>query len=121
MDAHDGSRSKSFPRLVLEIADQVIEFSSESDDERLCLGRDTVNHLVLSNDATSRRHAYIQFKNNDFFVVDESTNGTYVQTEDQLVTKVHRDTLRLWGCGWISLGAPVNHGQPVYFRQLSGS
>ena len=121
MDAHETSKSKVSSRLVLEIADQTIEFSSQAGNERLCLGSDAVNHLVLNNDATSRRHAFIEFKNNDFFVVDESTNGTYVQTEDQLVTKVHRDSLRLWGCGWISLGAPVNEGQPVYFRQLSNS
>ncbi len=116
MDAH---APKGSPRLILEIADTTLEFAPSKDGAACVrLGKDAVNDLVLANEATSRIHAQIEYKNNDFFVVDSSTNGTYVQTEDQVVTRVHRRALRLWGCGWISLGTPVNDGQPIYFRQL---
>ena len=120
MDAHV---PKGSPRLILEIADTTLEFVPSKDGVEPCLrlGKDAVNDLVMQHEATSRAHASIEFKNNDFFVVDSSTNGTYVQTEDQVVTHVHRRSLRLWGCGWISLGTPVNDGQPIYFRQLGSN
>ena len=120
MDAH---APKASGRLILEIADTTLELdpSGESAKTRLRLGKQADNDLVVNNDAASRLHASIEYKNNDFYVVDGSTNGTYVQTEDQVVTHVHRSTLRLWGCGWISLGTPVNDGQPIYFRQAGAS
>ena len=51
------------------------------------------------------------------YLVDFSTNGTYVQTEDEQVTHVHRGKLKLWGEGWISLGEPLNLGQPIHYRR----
>lgn len=120
MDAH---APKASPRLILEIADTTLELDPSCAPAKvtLRLGKEADNDLVVNHDATSRQHASIEFRNNDFFVVDGSTNGTYVQTEDQVVTHVHRNTLRLWGCGWISLGTPVNDGQPIYFRQAGAS
>ena len=134
------------PRLVLEIDDRLFEFDpnqppalqggSEQDEElnsdvpRWLLGTcvdsdlslDTLSDETLSvkTKGVSRIHAAIEFRNSEFFLVDESTNGTYIQTEDAQVRCVHRDQLRLWGTGWISLGAPLHTGLPIHFRQSAG-
>ncbi len=113
------------PRLVLEVADTKIEFpacpEAGAGAAGLSLGKAEGNDLVADSKQTSRRHATIEFRHNDFFLVDASTNGTYVQTEDEQVTLVHRGKIRLWGAGWISLGQPLSMGQPIHFRQVERS
>ncbi len=117
------------PRLVLEVADTKIELPIRCEDTQgtedacaqspsLCLGKNDDNDLVAQSAQTSRQHAVIEVRHNDFYLVDRSTNGTYVQTEDEQVTLVHRNSIRLWGAGWISLGQPLAVGSPIHFRQI---
>lgn len=107
------------PCLVLEVGNRSVEFSPSpsGDDPPLCLGKDDVNDFVFGSELTSRQHARIECQHKDFFLIDSSTNGTYVQTEDEQVTHVHRDRVKLWGVGWISLGQPLHIGEPIHFRQ----
>ena len=79
------------------------------------LGRDETNRLVCGRSHASRRHARIVYQNNDFYLIDQSTNGTFVQMEDERVTRVHRGKLRLWGSGWIALGEPLAEGRAIHF------
>lgn len=119
----------AMPRLVLEVADTKLELPASLDDVEstaavgctLRLGKVEDNDLVCTSAQTSRHHAHIEFKHNDFFLVDTSTNGTYVQTEDEQVTLVHRARIRLWGAGWLSLGEPLTIAQPIHFRQMDRS
>ena len=116
----------AMPRLVLEVAETKLELPARPDDPDssaedqcgLTLGKNGTNDLVTGSAQTSRHHAVIEFRHNDFFLIDASTNGTYVQTEDEMVTLVHRNRIRLWGSGWISLGEPLTVGEPIHFRQL---
>ncbi len=113
MDAHHD------PRLVLEVEDRTAEVCPQpaEEDVEFYLGRDAANDFVYGSELASRHHARIERKHKDYYLVDCSTNGTYVQTEDERVTHVHRDRVKLWGEGWISLGQPLNVGQPIHFRQ----
>ena len=112
MDAH------AEPCLVLEVGDQAAAVSGEVAAEAgFSLGKDDDNDFVCDGELTSRCHARILKKHKDFFLVDCSTNGTFVQTEDEQVTHVHRCQVKLWGEGWISLGQPLHMGQPIHFRQ----
>lgn len=65
---------------------------------------------------TSRRHATILRRKHFYVLVDHSTNGTFVQTEDERVSFVHRGELRLWGEGWISPGEPPSEATAIRFR-----
>ena len=105
--------------LVLEAGEHSAEIALQSAEElvEFYLGRDNENDFVYGTELASRCHARIEHKHKDFYLVDCSTNGTYVQTEDEQVTHVHRDKVKLWGQGWISLGQPLNVGQPIHFRQ----
>ena len=64
----------------------------------------------------SRRHATILRRKHDYVLVDHSTNGTFVQTEDERVAFVRRGEVRLWGEGWISLGGPLSEPSAIRFR-----
>lgn len=105
--------------LVLEVEERFAEVAptSQEGDVEFNLGRDECNDFVYGGEFASRRHARIVRQHKDFYLVDFSTNGTYVQTEDEQVTHVHRGKLKLWGEGWISLGEPLNLCHPIHFRR----
>jgi hypothetical protein len=49
-------------------------------------------------------------------LVDHSTNGTNVQTEDERISMVHPGEMRWWGAGWISLGEPLTPETAIRFH-----
>jgi hypothetical protein len=88
------------------------------DDRRqtvICGSRPGVD-LRVQRRFVSRRHARIERRRDAFVLIDESTNGTFVQTEDQRVAFVHRGEMRLWGEGWLSFGEPLAAPSVVRFR-----
>ena len=123
MDARAIAGAQAVPKLLLEFADTTIEIPATAQARQtVCsLGKSELNQVVIEHESVSRFHAQIEYRNNDFYVKDTSTNGTYVQTEDQLVTHVHRSDQRLWGCGWLSLGAAMNEGEPIRFSLIGGA
>ncbi len=82
----------------------------------LSLGTDPAVAMQIDCTCASRHHAHIECHNNDFVLVDHSTNGTYVQTEDERITFVRRGDMRLWGNGWISLGEPLSDQTAIRFQ-----
>jgi pSer/pThr/pTyr-binding forkhead associated (FHA) protein len=108
MEAHGRSN------LVLDWHDHKV--THDGGDSTLVLGSQPDVDLRLPREFTSRHHARIERRNHDFVLVDTSTNGTYVQTEDERVTYVHHGVLRLWGEGWISLGEPLSGDAAIRFQ-----
>ncbi len=109
------------PGLILEFQAEnlcvALPRAAAQTGQRLTLGADAENDLVFPGAHTSRQHAFIEVHRDDFFLVDCSTNGTYVQTEDRQVQHVHRARLRLWGAGWIGLGQPLTPEGAILFRE----
>ncbi|HEY5644436.1 MAG TPA: FHA domain-containing protein [Pseudomonadales bacterium] len=107
MDAREASH------LVLDWHDRQLTL-----DESRCaaLGTDPDADLAVVGHSASRRHAHIEHRKQYFVLVDHSTNGTYVQTEDEKVTFLRRGELRLWGNGWIALGEPLSAETAIRFR-----
>jgi adenylate cyclase len=68
------------------------------------IGRDNSNSLVVEDPFASRRHARVELRNGKFLLADQSTNGTYVVTEDGKSIYLHREELPLIGSGAFSLG-----------------
>ena len=108
MEAHERSH------LVLNWQDHRKVLSS--DEGELSLGVDPAVGLRVDRTSTSRHHAHIVCNNRDFVLVDHSTNGTYVQTEDVRITFIRRGEMRLWGNGWISLGEPLSDEAAIHFQ-----
>jgi len=82
----------------------------------LLIGRGEECQLVVDRPFVSRVHARVVRGGQDFFVVDESANGTFVRTEDERVTYVHRKRVRLWGSGFLSFGEPLSAASVVHFQ-----
>ncbi len=107
------------PRLVLDTDSSSVELglAQAKDGIALTLGTEQTCDVVYAGEHTSRNHAFIEAHRGDFYLVDTSSNGTFVQTEDERVQYVHRDRVRLWGVGWISLGTPLHVKKPIMFRE----
>lgn len=82
----------------------------------LALGAEATGGLQVAGPYTSRSHATIERRKHFYVLVDHSTNGTYLQTEDERVAFVRRGELRLWGDGWISLGDALCEETAIRFR-----
>ena len=72
--------------------------------------------LTVSRRYASRHHATIERRRQSWVLVDHSSNGSFVQTEDEQVTFVRRGEIRLWGEGWISLGELLTEESAIRFR-----
>lgn len=96
----------------------------EYDDERvtmrtgrLSLGRGPQVDVRVQDTPVSREHAFVDRHRDSFRIVDQSTNGTYVQIESEDPLFLHHEKLLLHGTGTISLGRPPksDEAQPLHF------
>ncbi len=89
-------------RLEVTYGKQLIVLNRHRND--LVMGRQTGCDLTVNHGFASRRHASIENRRGKYFVVDHSTNGTYVLTHDRQVVFLRRDEMQIHGKGEISLG-----------------
>ena len=85
----------------------------ENGASTVTLGRAEDNDLVVKGNLISRIHARIESGRKNFVLVDESTNGTFVQQDDGQEIYVRRDSLELTGSGVIGMGRVTSRGMPL--------
>ncbi len=88
------------------------------DHERpiLTLGRGLANHLIVDDPMVSRMHARIELQRNRFMLIDESTNGTFLETQGREAMFLRRSASQLKGTGLIGLGQRVSASAPLAIR-----
>jgi len=105
--------SRDISQLVLDWHDRQVVVPETG---AISLGTAARADLTVPGEFTSRQHAHIERRKQCYVLVDHSTNGTFVQTEDERVTFVRRGEFRLWGNGWIALGEPLDLETAVRFQ-----
>jgi adenylate cyclase len=87
------------------------------------IGRNPSCDLVVDDTYASRRHASIECRRGKFFVLDHSTNGTYVGRLDGETTVLRREALQLEGAGFLSLGSDPNRDAShiIHFASLKAA
>lgn len=85
------------------------------------LGREDGCQLIVRNGFASRQHVRIEFRLGKFFIVDQSTNGTYIRFKNGKVSNINHDEMILEGSGSISLGQSFSDqsADPVEFSVYS--
>jgi adenylate cyclase len=96
------SSAKVEVRLTLEVGERTMEFPREK--TALSLGRDSTCDIVVSEKTASRLHARIERRGVQYILIDESTNGTYVQIGADREVLLRRDRVMLRGRGKIAFG-----------------
>lgn len=79
----------------------------ELDHDGIVIGRDAQCNIVIADRNASRQHARIERRRDKFFLVDQSTNGTYVAFANAPEVVLRREELMLRGSGRIGFGHSV--------------
>ncbi|HEY4373936.1 MAG TPA: adenylate/guanylate cyclase domain-containing protein [Burkholderiales bacterium] len=67
-------------------------------------GRGVDNTFVIGDLKASRNHARIEKRRDKFFLIDQSTNGTFVTVKGEAEMELHREEAMLRGTGMILFG-----------------
>ena len=101
--------------LSLRWRDHAVTLVPESPS--LTMGRGERADIQIDSDLASRRHARVSFQQTNFILTDQSTNGTFVQIDDDEEVYLHNEQIVLRGSGVISLGRRIQggRGKLIYF------
>ena len=105
-------------RMVLTVRDQTVEVSDTR--KSVNIGRADDNDLVVKGNLISRIHAKVELRRGKFILVDQSTNGTFLQNVQGEETFVRRDSTELHEEGTIGLGRAEEPGGSlaIHFKAL---
>ena len=105
------SKTKGATKLTITFRDQKIVV----DDRRksINMGRADDNDLVVKGNLISRIHARVEMRRGKFILIDQSTNGTFLENAQGEETFVRRDSTELTGEGIIGLGRVAKPGTPL--------
>ena len=89
-------------KLLLNFRDSSVEVTEHH--KSINMGRAEDNELVVKGNLISRIHAKIEMRRGKFILIDQSTNGTFVQNVRGTEKFVRRDSTELGSEGTIGLG-----------------
>jgi pSer/pThr/pTyr-binding forkhead associated (FHA) protein len=76
------------------------------DRDSVTIGRDPHCGITIADDQASRLHCTIERRQDKWFLIDHSTNGTYVTVDGADDVLVQREEFTLSGRGRIACGQP---------------
>jgi adenylate cyclase len=82
------------------------EIKMDSNSGTVVMGRGKKADLIVNDSMASREHARLECRRGKFILTDQSTNGTYVQTEEG-PAYLRREELQIAGVGKIALGREI--------------
>ncbi|MDX9737128.1 MAG: FHA domain-containing protein, partial [Azonexus sp.] len=96
-------------RLCLRYLGQTYLVSSQN--PVLTTGRDASCGVIVDDRRVSRQHARIERRSDGFYLVDTSTNGSFVSIQGRQEALVRKHDVLLEGRGKICLGSTINDGR----------
>jgi len=105
------NKAKKASKLLLNFRDKTIEVSDRR--KSVNIGRADDNDLVIKGNLISRIHAKIEMRRGKFVLVDQSTNGTFLQDLQGHETFVRRDMTELDREGTLGLGRAEQPGSAL--------
>jgi hypothetical protein len=107
--------SSSFTSLPLQNQGEKLTLAYQSKRYKIpvattsyILGRGADCDLLVDGDLISRHHSKIEHRRGKFVITDQSTNGTFIRTQEGQEIFLRREELTLFGVGFISLGKKVD-------------
>jgi hypothetical protein len=106
------------PKATLRLRHGARELVLTQEMPALTLGRDANNDLVIGDPRASRNHGRIESRQSQFFVVDQSTNGTYVHVDGEPELMLKDDESVLRARGRLSFGHPYGEHRDDEFIEF---
>jgi class 3 adenylate cyclase len=110
------SRTKKANKLTLTFRGKSVVVNDRKKNANI--GRADDNDLVVKGNLISRIHARVEMRRGKFILVDQSTNGTFLQNIHGEEIFVRRDNTELFGEGIIGLGRVAKPGTPLAIHFL---
>jgi class 3 adenylate cyclase len=112
------SKDRKVSKLLLNFKDTTVEVSDRR--KSINLGRADDNDVVVKGNLISRIHAKIEMRRGKFVIIDQSTNGTFVQNVQGRELFVRRDSAELDEEGTIGLGRAEEPGSSlaIYYKTI---
>jgi adenylate cyclase len=111
-----GMSNSHLPHLRLRLQFQEREIVLDERHPAVAIGRAEDNDVIVKGNLISRLHARIEINRHKFVLVDQSTNGTFVQSQDGDEAFVRRDSVQIKGKGMIGLGKLPEEDSPQTIR-----
>jgi class 3 adenylate cyclase len=108
--------NSTLPHLRLRLQFQEREIVLDERHPSVVIGRAEDNDVIVKGNLISRLHARIEINRHKFVLVDQSTNGTFVQSQDGDEAFVRRDSVQIKGKGMIGLGKLPDQDSPQTIR-----
>ena len=105
------SKAKGANQITLSFRDSKVVVNDQQ--KNINMGRADDNDLVVKGNLISRIHAKVEKRRGKFMLIDQSTNGTFLETVTGEETFVRRDSTELTGEGIIGLGRVAKPGTPL--------
>ncbi len=105
------NRVRKASKLVLSFRDRTVEINDKN--KSINIGRADDNDLVVKGNLISRIHAKLELRRGKFVLIDQSTNGTFVQNFQGEELFVRRDSTEINGEGTIGLGRAEQTGSSL--------
>ena len=100
------AETKASSSLILKYGNVVVLVDASR--PRVEIGRQKSNDIQVVNNRVSRVHAIVEFKDGDYYLTDQSSNGTYLLLEGQTGQTVKKESVPLSGKGVIGPGYKVD-------------
>src|SRR5210317_345132 len=112
------NKDRRASKLLLNFRDTTVEVSDRR--KSINMGRADDNDLVVKGNLISRIHAKIEMRRGKFVLVDQSTNGTFLQNIQGQEKFVRRDSAELDREGTIGLGRAEEPGSSlaIYYKTI---
>lgn len=104
-------KSSGASKITLTFRNKSVVVSDQK--KSINMGRADDNDLVVKGNLISRIHARVEMRRGKFLLIDQSTNGTFLESDRGEQTFVRRDTSELTGEGIIGLGRLAKPGTPL--------
>ncbi len=113
------NKTKSATKLTLSFRDQSLVV--DENRKGINMGRADENDLVLKGNLISRIHARVEMRRGKFILIDQSTNGTFLENAGGEEVFIRRDSTELSGEGIIGFGSVAKAGTPLAVQYVCGN
>lgn len=113
------NQDRNASRVILTFRDQIVDVHDQR--KSVVMGRADDNDLVIKGNLISRIHAKVEMRRGKIIIIDQSTNGTFLQNLQGIETFVRRDSTELTGEGTIGLGKSESPGASlaIHFKTIA--
>ena len=112
------SKNNAATKLTLTFRDSTVVVNEGR--KAINMGRADDNDLVVKGNLISRIHARIEMRRGKFVLIDQSTNGTFLENAQGEEVFILRDSTALTGEGIIGLGRVAKAGTPLAVHFICG-